>query len=142
MRSLVPGVSFLVALGCAASPPGPSALDVRHDACASCRMLVSDARTASQIVGPGEEPLFFDDLACLRQYRAEYRVAADALVYVADHRTGEWVPAADAVYTRTRLQTAMNGGVIAHASTASRAQDATATNGEVVTYESVAGAGR
>ena len=130
--------ALLTALGCAASAPGPAALDTKNEACTSCRMLVSDAHTASQIVSPGEEPLFFDDLACLRRYRASHPLPAQAAIYVADHRTGEWVGAANAVYTQTRLQTAMNGGVLAHASAASRDQDP-AARGMSVSTESAVG---
>ncbi len=115
-------------------------LDTRNDACAWCRMIVSDQKTAAQIVAPGEDPLFFDDLACLRQYRADHHPLSNkASVYVADHRTGEWVRAGNAVYTRTRLQTAMSSGVIAHASPTSREQDADARDGEPVTLEAAAG---
>jgi copper chaperone NosL len=103
----------------------PAALDTAAGvACASCRMAISDARTASQIVAPGEEPLFFDDLGCLREYRAAHATAQGAAVYVADHQTGAWVPAADAVYARaTGVDTPMGSHLLAWASAASRDAD-------------------
>ena len=88
-------------------------------------MVGSDGRFAAQVVAPGEEPIFFDDLACLRRYLLDRDgVAAGAKVYVADHRTRAWVPAADAVYSRSdAIDTPMNGHLLAHASAASRDAD-------------------
>ncbi len=103
-------------------------------------MIVSDRRMASQIVTVGEEPLFFDDLACLRRYRQAHASAAGVVVYVADHRTGEWVDATRAVYTRTvRVRTAMNGGIISHATNASRDADPAAAGGAVVALDEAVG---
>lgn len=128
---LAPALTFVA--GCAAGPAAPAALDAGHEMCGSCRMVVSNVRTASQIVAPAEEPVFFDDLKCLRAYRAAHALPAGAVVYVADHRTGEWVRADRAVFTRTAgATTAMGSGVIAHASDASRAADQAAAGGAPV----------
>ena len=45
----------LAAAGCGQGPPEPVAIDTRNDACSSCRMAISDASFAAQlvaIVGP------------------------------------------------------------------------------------------
>jgi len=113
-------------IGCAAGAPSPAALDTKQDTCSSCRMTVSDQRLAAQIVSPGEEPRFFDDLGCLGKFLDEHQLP-DAVVFVADHRTGEWTSASSAVYARlARASTPMASGLIAHATAASRAQDAAA----------------
>jgi len=97
-------------------------------------MMVSDVRVAAQIVAPGEEPLFFDDIGCLRDYLASTSAAADAVVYVADHRTGAWVDATQAVFTRSAtIETPMGSGIIAHADAASRDADDAARGGSGVT---------
>ena len=103
----------------------PATLDTRAGvACASCRMTVSDVRTASQIVAAGEEPLFFDDLGCLREYRSTHPRASGARVFVADHHTGAWVPAGDAVYARAGgVETPMGSHLLAWASAAARDAD-------------------
>ena len=97
-------------------------------------MTVSSARFASQLVAPGEEPRFFDDLGCLAAYLGEHAsLPPGAIAYVADHRSGEWVPAATAVYTRVPgLETPMGSHVVAHASAASRDGDPAATGGTAV----------
>ncbi len=103
-------------------------------------MIVSERRMASQMVAPGEEPLFFDDFACLRRYRQDHATPAGIVEYVADLRTGEWVGATRAVYTRTvRVRTAMNGGIIAHATNASRDADPAAAGGAAVALDEAVG---
>jgi copper chaperone NosL len=101
-------------------------------------MVASDPRTAAQIVAPGEEPRIFDDIGCLRQYLTRHEVARDAAIFVADHRTGDWVSAAGAIYTLSRgRQTPMSSGIIAHASQASRDEDPAAAGGEDVAASAI-----
>lgn len=126
----------LVALvGCGgAGELGPAALDTRNDACAHCRMSVSSVKTAAQIVAPGEEPRFFDDLDCLSNWlRSGQPLPAGARVFVGDHRTASWAPADTAVFTRVPgLETPMGSGIVAHETEASRDQDAAARGGSAV----------
>jgi copper chaperone NosL len=115
--------------GCVA-PPGPVAIALSQDACASCRMLFTSTATAAQIVRGGEEPVLFDDLECLREYLERRPIEADASVYLMDHRTLEWVEARQAVVTRARqLDTPMGSGLLAHADAASRDADPAARGG-------------
>jgi copper chaperone NosL len=105
-------------------------------------MMVSDLRVAAQIVAPGEEASIFDDIGCLRDYLAASAAPAGSVVYVADHRTGAWVDAASAVFTKTTaVSTPMGSGIIAHRDAASRDEDAAAHAGTPVTL-AVTGAGR
>jgi copper chaperone NosL len=126
-------VLWLALAACASGPPEPAPLDTRNDACAACRMPVSEARFASQLVAPGELPRFFDDLACLGSFVKAGRAPAQATAFVADHRTRAWVRADQAVYTRVDgLATPMGSHLIAHADPASRDQDAAARGGTAV----------
>ncbi len=123
---------LLLSLGaCTRGPVGPAPLDTRNDACAFCRMAVSDARFAAQLVAPGEEPRFFDDLGCLRdQLRRGPRLPPGTVAWVADHRTREWVRASRARYTRNpAVETPMSSHLLAHAGTASRDADPAAAGG-------------
>ncbi len=88
-------------------------------------MAVSAPRFAAQLVAPGEEPRFFDDLGCLRDWlRAHPAAPRGAVAYVADHRDGAWVPAAAAVYARVPgLATPMGSELVAHQDAASRVAD-------------------
>src|SRR5512138_2277211 len=119
--------------GCASQRTPPATLDAAHENCANCRMQVSTQKFAAQLVGSGEEPRFFDDLGCLSEYVAKQPTPQDAVAYVADHRTGDWVRAAEAVFTRVpSIDTPMGSHMIAHASAASRDQDGAASRGEAI----------
>jgi len=116
---------------CASGPPPPAALDTKNESCAWCRMAVSDARFAGQIVAPSEEPRFFDDVGCLGHFVAgEKARRPGAVAYVADHRTRTWVRADAALYTQVAsLATPMGSHLIAHADAASRDADPDAKGG-------------
>jgi copper chaperone NosL len=124
---------LLLLASCGGDAGGPVAIDAMHDACGQCRMIVSDVRLAAQIVAPGEEPRVFDDIGCLRDYLAVHQPAPDATVFVADHRTGEWVDARTAIYTRTRsVYTPMGSRIVAHASPRSRDADLVVAGGDPI----------
>jgi copper chaperone NosL len=127
--------------GCASGPAAAVAIDSANDACHRCRMIASDPRLAAQIVAPGDEPLVFDDLGCLRDHVASAALPSDAVVYVADHRTGEWVLAGVAVYTRVDgLPTPMGSHLLAHADATSRDADPAARGGQPVHARELLGA--
>ena len=142
-RPAVPALLAAALLaGCSQGPPPPVSVDTRNDACSWCRMAVSDARFAAQIVAPGEEPRIFDDIGCLRSYvAAGAGIGKRALAYVADHRTRSWVPASRAVYTEVPgLATPMASGLVAHSDGASRDMDPDAAGGTVRDAREVFGA--
>jgi copper chaperone NosL len=97
-------------------------------------MAVSDTRFAAQLVAPGEDPRFFDDVGCLRDYlRQRPSSRGGTVAYVADHRTREWHRASRAVYTRREsLETPMASHLVAHGSAASRDSDPAAAGGTPV----------
>jgi copper chaperone NosL len=103
-------------------------------------MAISEARLASQLVAPGEEPRFFDDLGCLGNYLKGRTPPPGSVAYVADHRTKAWVPAAAAVYTRVkRVETPMSSHLLAHADAQSRDQDPEAADGVAVAASEILG---
>jgi len=106
-------------------------------------MTVLDSKLASQIVNAGEEPVFFDDLHCLTSYlRARERTRPLGRVYVADHLTGAWVPAEQAVYSRdVSRATPMNSRLFAYRDEASRAADHPAGGFGALTVTDVFGGG-
>jgi copper chaperone NosL len=132
---------LVAVVSCGGGPPPPAVLDTRNETCAYCRMAVSVQRLAGQIVAPSEEPKFFDDIGCLRDYLRQHPAPAPGTVaYVADHRTGEWVAADRAVFTRTRaVQTPMASGLIAHLDMSSRDRDADAAGGAIVPADGILG---
>jgi copper chaperone NosL len=103
-------------------------------------MLVSDPRTAAQLVAPGEEPLFFDDLGCLGRYVREHPPRRGAVVYVADHLTGKWVPAREALYVlQPAASTPMGSHLLAYGTPSSRDLDPVAQGGRPVPVGDVLG---
>lgn len=128
---LAVGLTLLTTLGCRGGAVVPATLDPKNDACSHCRMAVSDQGFAGQLVAPGEEPKFFDDIGCLRDYLSgSATLSRGATAYVADHRTRDWVRAAKAVYVRVdTLDTPMGSHIIAHADEASRQADPAARGG-------------
>lgn len=123
---------FPLSLAACDSEPGPETLVKGQDACALCRMPVSDPRFAAQITEPGELPRFFDDPGCMVEFvKSGDRKGRPATAWVADHRSGAWVRADRAVYTRVpALSTPMNHKLIAHETAASRDADPEARGGE------------
>ena len=131
-RAMVTSVA-IAASACASGPPAPSAIDLGHDMCASCRMVISSTATAAQVVAPGEEPRLFDDLGCLRRGLLEQAPPADAVVFVADHATGAWLRAGQAVFTEVPdLQTPMGSGIVAHRDGAARDGDPVSHGGHPI----------
>lgn len=123
----------LVMSACAGGLPGPAAIGLGEDACAACRMTIVSRATAAQIVRAGDEPVFFDDLGCLRDYLRRQPLPGDAVVYVADHRTGAWLNARAAVFTKTTVVSPMASGLLAHADASSRDADPAAAGGSQAT---------
>jgi copper chaperone NosL len=122
-RYVLSGAAWLVLIGCSAAQQ-PAPVDPRNDSCAYCRMTVSDVRFAGQIVARGEEPRFFDDIGCMRDYLKRGDTPKGATAYVADHRTREWVVAASAVYVKNdAVETPMGSHLLAYADAASRDAD-------------------
>ena len=105
-------------------------------------MVVSDIRFAAELIVAGEEPLVFDDIGCLLQYVSEHALPQDARVFVVEHRTGAWIGAERAIYTRTGAATPMGSRIIAHANTASRDADPLAGGGRPVPISAIVGADR
>lgn len=132
------GVAVL-ASACGGARVQPAALEAVP--CAHCWMTVSDPTLAAQIAAPGEEPRFFDDIGCLAAYlKAHPSQSEGAVAFVADHRTREWVPASEAVFTRVpAIETPMSSNLVAHASAASRDQDRDVADGQAVSVAEVLG---
>jgi copper chaperone NosL len=133
----------LLLAACASGPPAAATLDTKNESCAWCRMAISDARFAAQIVAPSEEPRFFDDVGCLAHFAADEKARRPgAVAYVADHRKRTWVRADAALYTEVAsLATPMGSHLMAHADRASRDADLDAKGGTARTPAQVFGPG-
>ena len=118
---------------CAPKPAQPTAFDAAHEACAFCRMTGSDGRAAAQLVTPGEEPLFFDDIGCLSDYVNQHGRKENAVAFVTDYDTRAWVRADVAAFVRQpSIDTPMGSHLLAFASPSSRDAAAAAKGGTPV----------
>jgi len=121
---------MLTASACAGGSPGPVAIEVGRDVCASCRMVISSPLTAAELLAPGEEPQLFDDLGCLQTALQAAAPPEGSVIVVADHLTGEWIRIENAVLTEVPdLQTPMRSGLVAHPTAADRDRDPAARGG-------------
>ncbi|MCU7907182.1 MAG: hypothetical protein KZQ76_15370 [Candidatus Thiodiazotropha sp. (ex Epidulcina cf. delphinae)] len=118
------GLFFLAACS-GDSGSGPKPIKWDRDACERCRMLVSDRFHAAQVrYFPSEKKrsvvALFDDIGCATLWLADKPWADDPKtgIWVADHRTGEWIDAAGATYVKGNL-TPMEYGLGAQAETTS-----------------------
>ena len=134
-------LAVAAALACSRGSASPAKLDPNTELCGSCRMPVSDRTLASQLAAPGEEPKFFDDLGCLRDFLARGSAPKGTVAFVADHRTGKWIRASAAIYTKATISTPMGSHWIAHADGASRDADPAAKGGSPVERSEIFGSG-
>jgi copper chaperone NosL len=104
-------------------------------------MALSVSDVVAQIVAPGEEPRFFDDVGCLVAFvKAHADLPNEAVAYVIDHRTRVWVRADRAEYTRVReLDTPMGSHLLAHADAESRRADPLTARGSIASVADVFG---
>ena len=125
---------------CAPATPQPVAFDAATEACRYCRMTGSNGRAAGQIVAPGEEPLFFDDIGCLRDYLAAATPAKGAVAFVTDYATRAWIRADAAAYlSQPSIETPMASHLIAFASPAARDASPDARGGRALSATDVFG---
>ncbi|MET0619919.1 MAG: hypothetical protein ABW056_06550 [Thermoanaerobaculia bacterium] len=135
-------LGVLLLLSCGSGKAPPAHLDTANEACRFCRMPVSDRRLAAQIAAPGEEPVFFDDIGCLRDFLRGRPSSEGEIAYVVDRRTVSWVRAADAAFSRCpSFETPMGSHLVAHADASSRDADAAISDCAPITAQEVFGAG-
>ncbi|MHB9001083.1 MAG: nitrous oxide reductase accessory protein NosL [Thermoanaerobaculia bacterium] len=132
-------VPLALVLFCAAGTPQPAELDPANDTCAGCRMAVSDPQFASQLVAPGEEPKFYDDIGCLATWTNKNApLPKGAMAYVADHRTKEWIAASSAVFVKCEaVATPMGSHILAFGSRESLDADPMAKDCKSMTAQEV-----
>lgn len=84
-----------------------------EDECASCRMTVSGAQFASEIINNDGTVVKFDDLKCFENYRKTHDVVAFAAIFVKNYDTKEWIPFGKSIVIQTGIDTPMGSGQVA-----------------------------
>jgi copper chaperone NosL len=94
-------------------PSQPPNVRFGQEACANCRMIITDERFAAAIVDAGGEVLKFDDIGCLVQSEAEH--PRPAVVYwVRGFEGRSWLRAREATFVYSaRITSPMNHGLAA-----------------------------
>jgi copper chaperone NosL len=89
--------------GCGADTSRPPSIRYGEEACARCRMIISDDRFAAALVTRGGEAMKFDDVGCLVEYEAGRPTspAAAAAYWVRDYTGGGWLDARAATFVRS-----------------------------------------
>ena len=134
--------SLLALAACNSGPQPPATMDARGGVCAYCRMAMSASGAVAQLVAPGDDPRFFDDIGCLASFLKEHAdQPAGAIAFVVDHQTHGWIPAGTAVYARVPdLDTPMGSHLVAHADERQRRSDPMTARASVLSIADVFGA--
>jgi len=83
------------------------------EACAYCRMIISDQRFAAAIVDQAGEALKFDDLGCLVEHEAE-QFRPSVAYWVRGYDGQRWLNAREATFVHSRgIVSPMNHGLAA-----------------------------
>lgn len=138
MKTCYPAIALMIAssaiAGCTLQARSPEPVPIDRVECAHCRMLISTDAGAGEIVAPGEETRFYDDIGCLAAEWPAHRDRAHAYVRVSG---GRWSDAQTAFYAEPDgMKTAMASGVAAFA-TSSEARGADRA-GRALTFHDVA----
>ncbi|HLK09766.1 MAG TPA: nitrous oxide reductase accessory protein NosL [Candidatus Binatia bacterium] len=133
VAALVAGVVFLWPT----SRTDPEPIRYGRDACAYCRMLISQPGFAGEMRDHAGTLTKYDDVGCLL---AAIRRAHDEIpaAWVEDHASGELVPLLAASFVRApAAATPMGHGVVAFRDSAAGQAFARASGGEPVTLEAL-----
>lgn len=102
---------LLLALACQADQK-PQAIEA-HDVCTSCKMAISQARYAAQVVDKDGNAYKFDDIGCLLRYLGEHNLAQHR-IYVMDYESQQWLPAETAAFVKSEaVESPMASGLAA-----------------------------
>lgn len=111
------GIVFATFAVACSQDPRPIAYDA--DACAYCRMQISDARFGAELITTKGKVYTFDSIECLLQFHRQASAAGDVRsVWVSDYRhPGTLISASSATYVRLGAgRSPMGRGMVAVAS--------------------------
>jgi copper chaperone NosL len=118
-------VLMLVLPACESRPRGPVPLE-RDDACASCRMLISERRYAAELIDNPGEVYRFDDIACMLRFAHAHGISqSGARFYVTDYASGNsWIDAGQAHFVglKSSASSPMASGIVAFRDSGSAAR--------------------
>lgn len=103
MKTLATMLVISLLIGCDSRATGPVPIGP-DDACASCRMLISERRYAAEMLDTNGTIYKFDDIACMMRFaRVHGKNSPSVRFYVTDYATGrDWMDARQASFARLR----------------------------------------
>ena len=138
MKILAPILAVLLLTACQSKPRGPVPIE-RDDACASCRMAISERRYAAEAIDQDGNIYKFDDIACMLRFaHARGFQPSKANFYVTDYATGkDWVDARHAHFMklRTSVSSPMASGLVAVVASNNAAQPPGTEPKPVLTFD-------
>ena len=110
---LISGMITLVS--CAQT--GPIPVEINKDNCAYCKMTITGANFAAQLLTPKGRHYLFDDISCMLDYQKENADARQSHFYVADYcAPQDFIPAEKALLLHSdSLRSPMGGNIAAFA---------------------------
>lgn len=112
--AVLAGAVWAVACRSGTAPVTPAPVVFGRDECSYCRMIIDrDGLTAELVRGDGTAELFGEP-GCLLAWLSEHP-GERGTPFVTDERSGEWIGASEARYTRGVRRTPMRFDVVAHA---------------------------
>lgn len=109
IKFTVVAMGGVILSGAMCRPSGPRDPHLHRDVCAHCRMSISELRFASQLVGPGTEVKFYDDIGCALWHRHRNPDLKNGVLYVRHPQEERWVLAHEISY-RKGFRTPMDFG--------------------------------
>jgi len=117
LHKLAVSALLLLLSGCSSEPDnGPVGVKWDRDNCERCRMVLSDPHFAAEVryfpAGKRSKVAKFDDIGCAALWLQDqpWKGTIKSEIWVADHRTKEWIDATTATYV-SRKTTPMEYGL-------------------------------
>ncbi|NNE71019.1 MAG: hypothetical protein HKN29_11740 [Rhodothermales bacterium] len=142
-KGLSIAAAAVLVVGFAGCTPEPQPFVYGEDQDAYCRMTISDARFASQVVTTTGKAYKFDSIECMSSFLAAGTVAAEDVhsVWVSDASyPGALIEAGEAQFVRSdQIRSPMGGGLLAFSTSDAARQHARQVSGEVLAWQEVEG---
>lgn len=123
----------------ACSQEGPIAVQVNKDACAFCKMTITDIKFATQLATPKGRHYIFDDISCMLDYQKANSEAKSSDFYIADFsRPSDFIKADQAILLHSdSLRSPMGGNIAGFAIRDSMIRYQTTFNGTELQWKNM-----
>lgn len=109
-KNLIFSTMFVLLTAFTCSGGSPHDPHWNKEACAHCRMILSEPRYAVQLIGPDNRTRYYDDLSCALNHQTEMPELQKGTLYVRPYGAENWIETSTARYTKG-LMTPMNSGI-------------------------------